>query len=418
MKKTLALLLAAVSMTAMFSSCSEDSPAPAGSALEAKTYTETEGLSLTSDGTAATGQSVTFTPTDKATATLTIKGENLDIAGLIPMAVSKENAGMVIPTSSIIPGSPEVTFDVQLIGEEDNASFAGVSETDYCTFAYSGKVSAEALSLNLSDITLKNISMAGTFKTHAFEDNFFNVCHVEWVSEKGIELFPGFAMPVKDIVRMALALPLIPIDEEGNNASVAGLLPQVLKSVTFGKDGSVTAVYAESDGKGNFTEREAPKGLARYVVKDDNTILLFLDPKSIVANTIGKSARGASRALDFGAIIDNLMKQVVPMAVNGIPVHHGPRIKGEEYQDGTYVPVYDTDPNAMCFYLGTETLLPILKMAVPVLTDPEVINLIMGAVSQDPSMKDMADLLKSVLNSLPSAIETTSKVEVGINLYK
>lgn len=416
MKKQFALALAVIGAVTMFTSCSDskDDPIVPGSNLEAKTYTTDEGLALTVDGTPTLGQTVQFTPAADGTATVTVKGEPIDLLSLIPDIMSTRataGTGLAFPTSSVIPGSAEVTFTVTLAGDADNSTFTGNGDTDYCTFAYSGEVSKDAMTLNLSGISLKNTSMAGTYNTHEFDNNFFNVLRVEWKSTKGVEIFPGAEMPAADVVRMALGLPMISQGDGKDPIAVAAMLPEILKSVTLGTDGSVTAKYADTEIEG-MPVKDAPKGLARYVVKDDHTLLLFLDPQAIITNTVTVAQR--SRALDISSLLEGLVTNVVPMLSNGVPVSYGPRIISEENGES----IYDTDPNAVCFYLGTETLLPILKVLAPVLTDDEIIESIVSAASQDPNMGMMAAMLPSVLKSLPAAIETTSKIEVGINLFK
>ena len=42
--------------------------------------------------------------------------------------------------------------------------------------------------------------------------------------------------------------------------------------------------------------------------------------------------------------------------------------------------------------------------------------MIVEAAKQDPTMGGMADMLPSILKTLPEIVDTTSKVEIGINL--
>ncbi|MDE6120986.1 MAG: DUF4925 domain-containing protein, partial [Muribaculaceae bacterium] len=321
MKKHLASALSLICAAVMITSCSnEKDPVIPGSSLESATFTTSENLVLTVDGVAATAQTASFTPSADGTASITLKGENLDLEGLFgAMSVSDDASALSFPTSCVIPGSAQASFTVTLSGSADKPTFTGSSETEYCTFAYSGEVSKDEMTLVLSDIKLKNTSLAATFSTGDFNDNFFNTLRVEWVSEKGIELAPNFEMPVKDILRVALALPLIPQGEDGNSVSVAAMIPELLKNVTFGADGSVTARYADTDEEG-MPVKESPKGLARYVVKNDNTLLLFLDPQAIIANTLSVASK--SRSVDFSTVLQGLMTQVVPMLVNGVPVNY------------------------------------------------------------------------------------------------
>lgn len=414
MKKHFALALAIVGAMGFFTSCSDDddSPVVPGSNLEAKTYHASSDLTLSVDGTANTTQSVVFTPASDGTATITLKGEPLDIASLMSgMSLAADvNPSLAFPTSCVIPGSAEASFKVTLSGTGDKSTFEGNSTTDYCTFAYSGEVTKEAMTLSLSDIKLKNTSMAGTYSTRELGDNFFNVLRVQWESEKNVP-FLGSEMPIQDLVRVVLVMPIIP---QGDQTVAAGaMIPELLKSVTLGEDGSITAKYADTAVEG-MPVTESPKGYARYVVKDDNTILVFIDPQAIIANTVKNASKGSS--VDMNSLIEGLVTNVAPMLVNGVPVNYGPRIMDEDYT--TKEPVLDPDTNAVSFYLGTETLLPILKTIAPIFSDEEIVNAIVEAASKDPDMAFVAAILPGMLQAIPEVINTTSKIEIGINLYK
>lgn len=423
MKKQFACLLTTIGIMGMFTSCSsDDDPVVPGSSIEGKTYTGMEGLAFNVDGISTVGQTVTFEPGQNGSATITIKGEPLDInsviGGIMPSVSKAESSALAFPTASVIPGSTEVAIPVTLTGDGNNASFAGTHETEYCTFSYSGQVSNNDMKLNLNDIKLKNTSMAGTYKASddIFDEdmmgdpqlNLWKVARVEWVSSKGIDMGFGFEIPMSSILGMTLNMTTLP-GPDGEKQQLPTLLNTILKSVTLGEDGSVTARYADT-GKDGWPLTDSPKGFARYVVKDDNTLLLFLNPAAIIANTVNNVSK-ASRAIDVNALMEGLITTVVPMLRNGVPVKYGKVITDQE---GTL----DENPNAVSFYLGTETLLPILKIAVPVLTDKDVVDAIVEAAKKDPDMGSMAGMLPVIFEQLPDVIDTTTKVEIGINLYK
>ena len=189
------------------------------------------------------------------------------------------------------------------------------------------------------------------------------------------------------------------------------LYANILKNVTFGEDGSVSAVYCDTDKEG-WPEATAPKGIASYVVKEDGTALVFINPTAVIANVAANASK--SRAIDMDAIMATLINDVLPMCQNGVPVSYGPALVAtDEYQE-TFAP--SENPNAYSFYLGTDVLLPLLKVAAPIIADDDVINMIVEAAKQDPTMGSMADMLPDILKTLPEIVDTTSKVEIGINL--
>ena len=118
------------------------------------------------------------------------------------------------------------------------------------------------------------------------------------------------------------------------------------------------------------------------------------------------------------AIMETLINDVLPMCQNGVPVSYGPAlVETDEYDENyNYIFVPSENPNAYSFYLGTDVLLPLLKVAAPIIADDDVINMIVEAAKQDPTMGSMADMLPDILKTLPEIVDTTSKVEIGINL--
>lgn len=436
MKKKFTYLCAMAGALCMFTACSDDDKLP-GESLETKTYTEADGLTLNLDNEAVTGQVVTFAPDANADSkgVITIAGAPLDLGAIIGGVMTADNAAtqpaFALPTSSIIPGSTSVSFPVDLVGSADNCTFEGTSSTDYCTFEYAGNVTKETMTLNISKIALKNTSMAGTYTFpdlyvegwNGPEPNAYNIMRILWKSDKNAMVDFGSGtpvpMPIDGIFGMALVMPMIPTgDNPEDKTSVLMFLYDTLKEVTLGTDGSVTAKYVDAEDL-TGTPVESPKGLARYVVVDDHTLRLFIDPAAIIKSTVEKASK-SSRTLSIESLIEGLMTQVVPMLSNGVPVTYGPCLADGE---GTI----REDFAATSFYLNTETLLPILKVFAPVLGDEDVLNKIAESMVGDvenmtPAEKEqaegMAKMATSLLKSLPDVIDGTTRIELGINLAK
>lgn len=413
--KKIAYLFAVIGIACMFTACSnDDDPAMPGASIPAKTYTAADGLTLKLDGTEAAGQIVSFTPSNDGKATLSIKGAHLDISSIIGgmMGGSKadQTPNLTLPTSSIIPGSAEVTIPVELTGDASSCSFAGSTETTYCTFAYEGKVSEGALDLSLSDIKLKNTSIAGTYNLMSDSP-----ARVVWDGSE-FDLM-GSDYNLRDLILLMTTMyPMIELD--GNKYNVMAALAAVLKSVTFGEDGSVTAVYADTKTPG-LPEVTAPKGLARYVIDGNNTIRLFLSPEAIIAAQASKAddnTNEESEAFDPSVIlgkinIEGLISKVVPMLSTGIPLHYGDVVND----------AVEPDPNAVSFYLGKETILPILQDVSPVFEDAELrTQIIEFAASQAGDMGPLAQMfLTPALEAFPNIVNnTTTEVQFGLNLKK
>lgn len=401
MKKNLLYLFAFVVAAFTVTSCSDDDkPAVPGSSFEAKAYTATDNnFAVTVNGSAMLGKAAQFTPTGDGKATITITGENLDLGSLMD---NNPASTLKFPTAGVLPGSASTTLSVELIGDPDKCAFEGSGTSEYCTYSYSGSVTSDNLSINFTDVKLTNQSLAGKWNVPESEGNFYNLFRVNWKSETLVNVF--FPMPIETIVSFALVMPLIPTEGD-DPVSVATMYEKVLDYVTFTEDGFITARYADTEN--DFTMADAPKGVAQYVVESDNTIRVFLNPANIIAATVKLAQR--SRSMDIAALTEGLMTNLVPMLVNGVPLHYSASI-GDS--DG------NIDETKTAFYLDTETLLPILKTIAPVFQDEEVIKSIVDMASQDPNMASMAGMIEPLLTALPDVINTTSVVEIGVNLQK
>lgn len=432
MKKKILSLMAAVAMLGMFASCSSDDPKQPeidpptppevvvpGQDIPANEY-KGEDVHLTMGDAAVAGQIVKFVPGTEPK--LIIESEPINLSELIAGAAaqSKADGDIMLPTPGLIPGSPSVTIPLTLTGEADTCSFTGNTQTDYCTFNYTGAVGPNGVTLNISDVKLKNTSLAGTYAvpTDYIKEDMMGeptiddtrLFRIQWDSETKVM---GF-FPMSTIIRLALAMTTQP-DANGEAQPLPALYANILKNVTFGEDGSVTAVYCDTDKEG-WPEATAPKGIASYVVKEDGTALVFINPIAVIANVAANASK--SRAIDMDAIMATLINDVLPMCQNGVPVSYGPALVDTGDYDENYNPVFapSEDPNAYSFYLGTDVLLPLLKVAAPIIADDDVINMIVEAAKQDPTMGGMADMLPDILKTIPEIVDTTSKVEIGINL--
>ena len=365
------------------------------------TFTGENGLQLTYNGAPMLGKKVTFTPdaTNAQKATLRLEGE-FDLNGILGKAKSaaaREEVSM--PTApGVLPGSPVVTLPVDLTINGDQCSFAGTSETDYCTFSYKGEVSAGAMELALSEVKLKNAKLAGmTWKLKPYNQEVEEQDPVRlvWESEKGIPLFGSFEIPVESVLKIALRMPLIAVGAE-NKVSATDMLGTVLQDVTFMEDGNIVATYKDA-ANGGTEWTKSPVNLAQYVVENDNQIKVFLNPAAL--SSLLSIMQG--ELLIFRQLSSRPFKCCILMLVNGVPV------------------AFEQTEDALSVYLNTELLLPLLKtLVVPLLSDEEVVAMLVELMKKDPDFGDMAGLAEPMLKAFPEIIESTTKVEIGLNFVK
>lgn len=398
MKKNLFYYLFAVICTiGLFTSCSDDDEKVVNP-IPQTTFNSENGLQLTYNGAPLLGKKVTFTPdaTEATKATLRLEGE-FDLAGIL----KGQRSNMTSPTGpGVFPGSPVTTLSVDLSINGNQCTFSGVSETEYCTFSYAGKVTAGTMDLSFTDVTLKNTALAGTVwkptpLANTEDGGMDEPIHFVW--KAAIEILPGHPSEVEinDLLLLALRFPLFD-DGSGDRVSVEQMLCSVLKDVTLGADGNIVATYMDA-ANGGTEWVTSPSNMAQYVVTGDNQLLLFLNPQAIMANV--DNVEKSVRTVDVGAILQQAIAELYPMLINGVPL------------------TYTKEGNRMKVFLGTDLLLPLMKNIVaPLFEDEEFLNMVIEAMKSDPQFGGMAGMMVPTLKLLPEIIKNTTQLEIGLDL--
>lgn len=398
MKKNLFYYLFAVICTiGLFTSCSDDDEKVVNP-IPQTTFNSENGLQLTYNGAPLLGKKVTFTPdaTEATKATLRLEGE-FDLTGIL----KGQRSNMTSPTGpGVFPGSPVTTLSVDLSINGNQCTFSGVSETEYCTFSYAGKVTAGTMDLSFTDVTLKNTALAGTVwkptpLANTEDGGMDEPIHFVWKSgtKAAIEIFPGHPSEIE--INDLLRFPLFD-DGSGDRVSVEQMLCSVLKDVTLGADGNIVATYMDA-ANGGTEWVTSPSNMAQYVVTGDNQLLLFLNPQAIMANV--DNVEKSVRTVDVGAILQQAIAELYPMLINGVPL------------------TYTKEGNRMKVFLGTDLLLPLMKNIVaPLFEDEEFLNMVIEAMKSDPQFGDMAGMMVPTLKLLPEIIKNTTQLEIGLDL--
>lgn len=382
MKKNLFYYLFAVICTiGLFTSCSDDDEKVVNP-IPQTTFNSENGLQLTYNGAPLLGKKVTFTPdaTEATKATLRLEGE-FDLAGIL----KGQRSNMTSPTGpGVFPGSPVTTLSVDLSINGNQCTFSGVSETEYCTFSYAGKVTAGTMDLSFTDVTLKNTALAGTVwkptpLANTEDGGMDEPIHFVWKSgtKAAIEIFGHPSeIEINDLLLLALRFPLFD-DGSGDRVSVKQMLCSVLKDVTLGADGNIVATYMDA-ANGGTEWVTSPSNMAQYVVTGDNQLLLFLNPQAIMANV--DNVEKSVRTVDVGAILQQAIAELYPMLINGVPL------------------TYTKEGNRMKVFLGTDLLLPLMKNIVaPLFEDEEFLNMVIEAMKSDPQFGGMAGMMVPTL---------------------
>lgn len=405
MKKNLFYYLFAVICTiGLFTSCSDDDEKVVNP-IPQTTFNSENGLQLTYNGAPLLGKKVTFTPdaTEATKATLRLEGE-FDLSGIL----KGQRSNMTSPTGpGVFPGSPVTTLSVDLSINGNQCTFSGVSETEYCTFSYAGKVTAGTMDLSFTDVTLKNTALAGTVwkptpLANTEDGGMDEPIHFVWKSGTKAAIDPGYPseieiseIEINDLLLLALRFLLFD-DGSGDRVSVEQMLCSVLKDVTLGADGNIVATYMDA-ANGGTEWVTSPSNIAQYVVTGDNQLLLFLNPQAIMANV--DNVEKSVRTVDVGAILQQAIAELYPMLINGVPL------------------TYTKEGNRMKVFLGTDLLLPLMKNIVaPLFEDEEFLNMVIEAMKSDPQFGGMAGMMVPTLKLLPEIIKNTTQLEIGLDL--
>lgn len=375
-------------------------------ALAEKTYDMNSGLNLSYSGEPMVGKRVKFTPdaSDATKATLTMSS----LFDLSAIPDIPESLKQTVAAPGVLPGSAETVLPITLSeGANGEFTFSGNASTGYLTYKYSGKVSGSALSLAITDATLLNQKLTGSWNTTPYVTDEYGYemlstpAHIVWTSDKDLEVMEGFELPMENLLMLVTALPII------NEQNIVTLLPETFKRVDFLSDGNMTANVI-SEGKDITT----PINMVQYVVKDDNSMLLFLDPTAIAAFDAQEKApvaktkaatRGGIADLDINNILGNVVAQVAPMLSEGLPLG------------------YTMDDETLTVFIGEDVLLPLFqKNVVPLLKDTELVQQISDLLAQsdDETMASMAAMIPGIAASLVEVIEGTTKIEIGVNFDK
>lgn len=402
-------------------SCSkDDSPKQEGIPAE-KTYTDSNGLKLTYEGAPMPGKSMTFIRDEKAPSHAQLVMGSVVNFPVVALSNGETVTPNPIPGPGVIPGSPKETLSLSLSQSGDADTFSGTADSRFCTYAYKGSVSADGLTLDISDVKLKDTRICGAWglpaytvneSTHLVTDT---PIHLVWDSSAQID-FNGKPLTIDGLLQMIMAMPLF----QNHTMRLPDLLTLMVKQVRFGQDGNITATYVDMSGKTPALKNTAPN-LLQYVLADDSNLLLYpnynvgLKAAADLINKIneemmasltrsgatGGTTGGTPSPLDALKILEGILAQLTPMLADGLPL------------------TYNLQGNRLDVYLDSRTLLPIMKnVLLPLLEDKQLMNSLLDVLGADPDLADLVKILPSVIEAADEIIAGTTRLEVGLRLVK
>ncbi len=354
MVKKVWYLFATLCMLSIFSSCEDEYTGFNGSYKGDK-------LTLNYSGSPMLGKEVSFRTFDGKKATIKMNGV-LDLGAILP---NEKLPAVGIGAPGVIPGEPETTLsNVQITARDEAGSsftFSGKDQANGREFNYSGEVSNTGMVLNITDVKMPHNDFVGTWNLSQMGGLAFT-----WESNVNLKInIKGTEQEVPTSMAATLLSTML-------SPKLAG----VLQSVTFNEDGNIVASIMK---KGSSTWETSPINLAHYFVKD-NKIYLQLNLSQILQTK--------SKVTDLVQLLTNMMRYLT----EGVPLNY------EVKADGT-----------TRVYLATEDAKKLLDIVTNEFVMEKLITLI---------PEDMAPVIKPVLEQLPAVLESTTKLEIGLNIGK
>lgn len=396
MKKSLLIcMFSALAVGTLVTSCSDDNngnePELIVCPVDGTTFTDVNGLVLTYSGQPMIGKQVVFTPstTESGKATLVLSGAS---TGSLPVSLQSK-ADATVPVAGVIPGETSTTIEILYKVDGDKITFDGEDTKDGRVIKYSGEALDGSMTLNL-EVTMPENELAGTsWNLQAYDQiNGKTPVYYAWESKKSLELFPGFALNMEQILTMLFNSKLI-----GGELTPQDALRGVLNKVSFNADGNIVAEYKEELTDPDW--KVSPLNIAMYTVPSQGNLKLYLSLAQIMANVEKTPSSKATQA----EVMGNLMAMVVPMLSNGINLKT------------------DTKDGVMTVYLDTEFVKPFLLALSPLFEDETFIASMIEMMKpylEELGMAEMEPLITGALKQIPGIFESTSKVEFGLNLVK
>ena len=156
-------------------------------------------------------------------------------------------------------------------------------------------------------------------------------------------------------------------------------LPQILKNVTFTKDGKINATYSELPEEGETSDWKTAEGYASYTVANDNLIYVTID-----ANKATEDIDDAAEKAQIKGILQQYNKIPVNIRWNG------------------------TKPY---FFVDKAFVQPMIANLVAMLEK-------VPTKDMDADDLQLFNMLKGIMGQLPEIMNKTTKFELGLELMK
>lgn len=403
-KNLLIYLFATLTLGGFFTSCSDDKDEPVVCPVEQTIFTDINGLALNYCGAPVLGKQIEFIPdaANPTKASVKISGSKFAIDGM----------PFELDGSGVIPGEETTTLNLDLNINGDLATFEGVDENAQRTISYKGSIHKSSLNLDLDVTYPKNILAGKMFDLvkyeQGFDDNWQPVVKstpvlCKWDSDHKIKVDAlGIGFFMETTIQWILDMTFMGAPIPGSSQGIYPPLLGSIKNIAFLPNGNVVAKYNEKWNDEKSPWKDSPLNAATYIMENDSTLRLFINPAQIAAASPKQASLKASRGNSVPQILMGLLDDVNVLLKSGIPFHISVKENGETSA-----------------YLNEEVLLPILKKVKPLFEDEAFLN---GLIEQikastpDNYKKQVDGVLAPTLKAMPQVIDTTKSIQLGLNM--
>lgn len=379
-------------------SCVSDDPPIDPLKAEGTTYTDLNGLNLTYNGNPEVGKSVKVVFDSKNRSKGYIVGWSNFDTRLIP-GMPEQFAG-VVPGPGILPGEEQLILPVTFSTQGETTKFDGTAETDYLHFDYSGAITGNSLTLDITNARLRDTSLAGTawklqppvldadpaapIKKSPFI--------LDWgPKDKTTVDIDGMKVPAEDI--MMQILNVFPLATFGTDyITVAQLASSTIRSIEFKEDGNVTITSVNPLNP--LMETTNPANSIQYVVTGKGKMQLYLNPQQLILES--RAGTSVSPLVQMLTVISH---DLVPLVSTGIPLQL--TMNGEVAE----------------MELGNGLPLKVLRGAVlPLVSNRAFMSQLFSWLDELPGAEQIAPVATPFFGSLPGIIGATTEFRLGLEL--
>lgn len=370
MKKSFLYLFTVLCTLNMFTACSNDDDSKDPNGLEVNATYSGENLDLKYSDVALLGKEISFETKDGKTATLTMKGtfDMSVINGLINGGSKSALIPNLVP--GVIPGEIITTIsNVPLTLSGEKYTFEGTDSGNGREVKYTGSVEKDKLVLSLN-VTMPKNDLTGNWNLAAQPLNLVWSAGDATIDLSGLGI-SGISGPIP----VSMAAPMI--------GQFAGpMLHQVLKSISYGEDGNITARYMK---KGASDWQSSPLNLAQYYIKN-NKLYVQLNIAQILATVEANKSKADIGSNEILKLLEAI-KLIAPYLSDGVPLSYS-------VSNGTAQVTLEYD---------------VLGKVFALLADEDLSALILGK---------LPEYIKSVVVQVPGILEKTEDVHATLILVK